>query len=503
MSKNKGNIFITIISNVISIGVALIISFFVTQYIVTHIGKEAYSFYPIANNFSTYFSAIFLITNSLSSRFIMIPYLKGNYEDSSKYCSTVLFSNIIITAIVFVIETIFYLNINNIVNIPEYLLIEVKRLFMFTFMSSIIYGLSNYFSIGYYVKERMDLQAITSIAENVAKGSIVLYLLLNNQITIASFGFSLFIAACTRSVLDIVFYFCLMKDIPIRISSFSKNNLLEITKLGIWSLISRSGSLLIANIQLIISNIFLGVDKAGELALIQPLVSVCTLVASTVARFVDPTITKNISKYNDKSRSNLSYIYTIIEVCIVIPICIVLAISGSFYKLWIPNEYSDILYLLTILSCIEIIVLYLSTINESVLTTFFKEKEKAITYLLTGLFNLLLVYLMLSFTNLGNIGIILAAIISYIFYHLIFVYKYARHTLNRKNIQIDYLSVKDYILYIVIILLNIVITSFITPKNYLILILTCFLLFVIDVMIIFLIKKIKIKNFINFLTNKN
>lgn len=503
MRKNKGNILITVISNVISVVVALIISFFVTQYIVANIGKEAYSFYPIANNFTTYFSAIFLITNSLSSRFIMIPYLRRNYEDASKYCSTILFSNIIITFVIFLIESIFFLNINSIINIPKYLLSEVKELFIYTLMTSIIYGLCSYFTVGYYVKERMDLQAISSIAENVIKGFIVLYLLLNDKITIASFGASMFISACTRSFLDVCFYYYLMRDIPIKISSFSKNSLIEITKLGIWSLISQSGTLLISNVQLIISNKFLGVENGSELALVQPLIVTCSLIAYTVSRFLDPTITRNISNYSKESKTSLKYIYIVIEICVVAPIAVILSISGSFYKLWIPNEYTNTLLILTILSCVEYIIMYLSLVNNSILTTFFKVKEKAIAYLLSGAFNLILIFLFLSFTNLGNIAILLSAIITYSLYHLVFISKYTKHVLKDNQIDIPYLSIKDYFLYILIMIINLVIVSFVNIKGYLLLILICVSLFIFDVLFISIVKKIKIKEFVAFLTKSN
>lgn len=503
MKKRNGSILLTIISNVLSIGIALIISFFITRYIVTTISKEAYSFYPIASNFTTYFSAIFLITNSLSSRFIMIPYLKKDYTSSSKYCSTVLFSNIAITIFVLLLESVIYLNIDRIINIPNYLLFEVKHLFKYVFLSSIVYGLSSYFTVGYYVKERMDLQALSSIVENIVKGIIVLYLLINNSVTISSFGEALFIAAIFKSVLDICIYCYLMKDIPIKLSSFSINSLFEITKLGIWSLISQSGLLLINNIQLIISNIFLGVESASELALIQPLVSVCTLIASTVSRFIDPTITSNISNYSKDTKTNINYIYTIIELFIVIPIAVVLSISKPFFLLWIPKEYTTIIFTLTILSCLEITITYLSLINNSILTTFFKVKERAIVYLMSGFFNILLIYLLLKFTRLGNIAILISAIITYIIYHLIFIPKYTKYTLKNNNIKINYLNLLDYVLYILIALTNIIFVNIININSYFALFFTCVVLFITDTLIIIIIKKVNIKKFIYFLIQKN
>ena len=191
------------------------------------------------------------------------------------------------------------------------------------------------------------------------------------------------------------------------------------------------------------------------------------------------------------------------EICVFIPVIIILSISGPFYKLWIPNEYSNTLYILTILSCVELIIMYFSLINNSILTTFFKVKQKAIAYLISGLFNLLLVFILLTLTDLGNIAILLSAIITYIFYHLIYITRFTKKTIKTNNMDIIFLSIIDYILYIFLAILNVFIINFINVNGYIILFLAAILLFIIDVLFIILIKKINIKEFIKFLTIKN
>ena len=69
---------INLIANTISYGTTAVIAFFLTPYLVSTIGKEAYSFYPLANNFVNYMSVVTISLNSMASRFITIEIVKDN-----------------------------------------------------------------------------------------------------------------------------------------------------------------------------------------------------------------------------------------------------------------------------------------------------------------------------------------------------------------------------------------------------------------------------------------
>ena len=76
--ESKKQLSINLIANVAAYSVNIIISFFMTPYLIRVLGKEAYSFYPIANNFVQYMGIITVALNSMASRFITIELAKGN-----------------------------------------------------------------------------------------------------------------------------------------------------------------------------------------------------------------------------------------------------------------------------------------------------------------------------------------------------------------------------------------------------------------------------------------
>lgn len=63
---------VNMICNVVSYSSNIIVSFVLTPYLINTLGKEAYSFYPIANNIVSYMSIIVNALNAMAGRFITI-----------------------------------------------------------------------------------------------------------------------------------------------------------------------------------------------------------------------------------------------------------------------------------------------------------------------------------------------------------------------------------------------------------------------------------------------
>ena len=58
---------INLISNIISYSSTILISFVLTPYLINTLGKEAYSFYPLANNFVNFMGILTLALNSMAN----------------------------------------------------------------------------------------------------------------------------------------------------------------------------------------------------------------------------------------------------------------------------------------------------------------------------------------------------------------------------------------------------------------------------------------------------
>lgn len=142
---DKKRFFINLISNFFSALSGIGISFFLTPYIVETLGKEAYGFFPLSNNFIMYAGIITTALNSMSGRFITISLEQKDIKKVNVYFNSVLFGNIIISLFFILISVLFYFFIDKILNIPINLFTDVRLLFMLMFISLII-GVSSFFS---------------------------------------------------------------------------------------------------------------------------------------------------------------------------------------------------------------------------------------------------------------------------------------------------------------------------------------------------------------------
>ena len=87
-------LFINIFTNVIAFGTSLCVSFVLTPYLISNLGKDVYSFFPLANNFVNYMSIVIIALNSMAARFISIEIFKSNNVKAQEYISSI-FSPII------------------------------------------------------------------------------------------------------------------------------------------------------------------------------------------------------------------------------------------------------------------------------------------------------------------------------------------------------------------------------------------------------------------------
>ena len=134
MRSEKKQTAINLIAKIVSYGTTYLIAFFLTPYLVEKIGSEAYSYYPLANNFTSYMSIITIALNSMASRFITIALTKNEKENANKYFASIFFGNVLMSAILLIPMTIIVIFLDSILNIPVDLVISIKLLFSLVFI---------------------------------------------------------------------------------------------------------------------------------------------------------------------------------------------------------------------------------------------------------------------------------------------------------------------------------------------------------------------------------
>ena len=116
------------VANILSFGVSMVISFFLTPYITKNVGIEAYGLVGLANSFINYVNVITAALNSMASRFIIVELHKGNSKKANEYFSSALLANTVF-AIIILIPAIWLISNLNILHISDFLLRDARITF--------------------------------------------------------------------------------------------------------------------------------------------------------------------------------------------------------------------------------------------------------------------------------------------------------------------------------------------------------------------------------------
>lgn len=409
-SSNK-RLTINIVANCIAFAVKFVISFFLTPYIVKNVGKETYGFLALGNNFENYVALITLALNSMASRFITIRIQKKEYESASKYFSSVFLANLIICLVITIPLALVVIFMQNIVNIADESIADVKILWTFLFINIAIDLISNVFAISTFAKNRVDLSAKVSIIASIMKAIIIFLCYTFFNPYIFYIGIATVIYSLISLVMNIRYYKKLTPEVKIDKKLFDKGCIKELIASGIWNTVSRVGGIALSELDLLLSNILIGASAMGTLSLVQTIPNYMSSLTSTITNAFMPNLTISYAEYKDNKKLMLEKIRSSIRILLFfhsIMYGILIAYADKFYMLWLGNNNTEEIRYMYVLGIITVGVCFVSAVSYvmlNVFTVFNKLKVSSIAVIVTGIISLIVTYIAVKYTSLGLIAI--------------------------------------------------------------------------------------------------
>ena len=410
MGDNKQlarNMIFNILLFVINLG----ISFFLTPYIVNNIGREAYGFIPLINNMIGYTSIITTAIGSMAGRFITMRLYKDDYEGASYYFNSVLLANIVLSALFTILSIITICYLPQILNIPDYLLTDVRWLFIFTVLSMLLGLSTGILGCGCMIKNKIDVNVSRSLVQNAVRVGLILLLFFLFKPSIIYLSLSAFIVALLEVYYNFKFKRLFLPEISIAPKKyFSWSKLKEVTFSGIWNSVNQLSNLLLYQLDLLITNIFIGAAATGEYSLAKMMP---TLILSFLASLSGSFYPKfNILYAKDKITELNALVkksMKVVGLFVAIAIGLLMVYSDAFYTLWVPNEDANNLHWLTVITVAPMI--FGGSINPvfGLFATTNKLRIPSLVLLFAGIINTVVVFILLKTTNLGIWAIAITA----------------------------------------------------------------------------------------------
>ncbi len=402
MEKQNKKVMLSLISSIVSMFLTMVVSFFLSPYIVKHLGPAANGFTHLANNFINYATLITITLNSMAGRFITIAYHKGDFETCKKYYSSVLIGNFFIILVLFLPALYFVFRLENIINVDNVVVTHVKVLFAFVFANFFVSQINGVFSIVFYVKNSQYISNTINMVRTVANavGLFVLFSVFAPRL----FYSSLVGLVLTGISAPIFFMYKrkLMPEVKFDIKAFRWKHTWQMMSSGIWNTINQCGTILMTGLDLLLSNLFINPVQMGVLSISKTIPGIIGNLGTTVNGNFSPSLTISYAtgKQEDILKS-LRYAMKCSTVLMSVPMVVLCAYGSDFYSLWVPSMDAKQLTILSFLSCAMWIPLSGPQVLYNVFTTTNKLRMNSITILVTGFVNFVAVFVLLKYTDLG------------------------------------------------------------------------------------------------------
>ena len=458
---------INMVSNIVSFIVSMGISFLLTPYIINTVGKEAYGFVGLANNFVSYAELITLALNSLAQRFITIKIHQNDFDGANKYFTSVTIANIITSVLMMIPAIIIVSNMNKIINVPFSILNDVQILWALVFLNFLIGLITSTYNVITFATNRLDLSAIRTIQSNILKVIILVALFSIFTPNVWYLGLAALICTLFIFITNINYKRKLLPKIGIKLMHFDLKVIKELLLSGIWSVVTKLGQILSDGLDLLITNIFINASAMGTLSIAKTLPSAISSLLITISNVFSPQLTIYYAKGEIyrlveelKKSMKISGMVTNIAMSEVI------VLGYYFYSLWVPGEDILKIQILSILTVQGAIIGGIINSLFGVFTITNKLKINSYITLGNGILNAVLVFILLKTTNLGVFAVAAVSTITAIIKNLTFTPMYAAKCLHIPY-KTFYPPIIRYILTTTtVIISNFLITKLINPYSW-------------------------------------
>ncbi len=466
LNKNK-QLIINLSANFISYIVNFGISFFLSPYIIENVGVDAYGFIGLANNFIAYAGLITIAINSMAGRFVTIKIHKNDIKAANKYYSSVFIANSFLASIMGIIFAILLIFLQNIINIPKNLIFDVKILFAFLFFNCLVSTLFSIFNIATFATNKLYLSSVRTIESQIIRTFLIILLFYFFSPRVSYLGITTFICGIYVVVYNFYYSKKLLPNLKIKRSNFEFAAIKELFFSGVWNLITRIGQILLEGLDLLVTNILINPIAMGVLSVSKTIPSIITGLVGSVAGVFSPNFTILYAEGKIKELTlEIKKSMKIMGIITNIPIIVLLVCGKHFYSLWQPTQDAKQLYLLSVLSCCAYIIS--GGINSifNIFTVVNKLKFNSILVLVNGLINIVLVVLLIKFTNLGVFAVAGVSSITLIIKNLVFVVPYGAKCLGLKW-NTFFAEVFKCVVYVAVnVVLSGIVTSFINLNSW-------------------------------------
>ena len=430
--NDKKRLAINLTAQIMAFAVNMGVSFIVTP-IIEEISTELSGFVTLANNFITCAQIMVSALNTMASRFITIHIHKKDEQQANEYFSSIFFGNLMMACVLLIPMLTLIIFVDKLFQVPELYVTDVRILWFFLFANFYVSIVGSVFEVATYCRDRLDLTSIRTIQAEILRVVFLVVAYYFFPKYIWYIGVASLIHTTYRTISNIQFTRRLLPEIHIKKTYFQWKKVWELISLGLWNSLTRLSQVLLDELDVLISNIFIGATAMSALSNAKYVPTAISGLMGTIVGVFSPQITIAYAKGDKKELVDIIKSSNRIMIFLMsIPIAFVTAYGDIFYSLWLTERDPHEMHVLALLG---MGVLYVSMSIQVLYHVFIitkKVKANYIVMIISGVLSTSLVFILLETTNLGLYAIAGVSTVLGLLRNLIFTPIYASKCLELK-----------------------------------------------------------------------
>lgn len=411
-----------------------VIAFVITPFLIAKIGLEAYGFYPISAEVVAFFGMFTGVVNSTASRYVTVEDARGNQTDASKYFSTVFFSNVVLCGILLIPMGLFVAFVDGILSVPQGFVGELRVFFTLVLASVIVNALSSAFGSAYSVSNRIDLRSGQEFIAVLLKAAILFALLGGGfSSSIVSIGIAILVSNVAGAIIQCLMCRRLAPDLHLSVRNVSRAHAKRVFASGFWYTLDRLGAFLMTGALLLVSNVIFTADGVGVYSVSLTASRFLSGILLMVAGVFLPVTAKRFARGEDDllrrdivRNQKITGFFSSVGVALGIGFC------DAFFNLWLADQNSPVLRLLTVLSILPVIAVAaaLPIIDLGVVMN--RMRRLSLLFVGSGLLTLAAIVSVACFTHAGVVGVAVISCVAQFAWYAVLVPLFAGRILGTR-----------------------------------------------------------------------
>lgn len=417
-------------------GAAFVINYMITlvltPFITSTVGTAAYGFVSLAKSVAQYATIITLALNSFAARHIAVAYHNGDMKRANVFFSSTFYGDVVLGGLVMAVAVGCILFLEKIFVIPPELVGDVKLLFLIVFINFLLVTVFTVFGAGAHIANRLDVVGVFKLLSYAAEALllVVIYRFLRPRVAYVGLGLLAAGAVVVASNVWITRHYT--PQLRVKRGDFSRDAVKKLVGDGIWSSLNDLGVLLHNGLDLAICNLMLTPLAMGQLAIAKSIDLIFHSLYQVVAQAFQPMLLRSYAENKmDKLLQELKLSMKLSGMLANLAFAGFFALGMAYYKLWIPGEDIALVYRLTVITVMTSVASGCMKPLYYIYTLTVKQKVPCVVTIVTGVMNVVGMFLLIRYTNLGIDAVVWTTVVLVGFINFVSNPLYMAHVLHQ------------------------------------------------------------------------